>query len=225
MAGQMVTFASNGKAASGYLALPASGRGGGILVIQEYWGLVPHIKDVADRCAAEGYVALAPDLYDGRTTAEPDEAGKLMMSLKIDGASNDMAGAYDYLKEHPACSGKIGDIGFCMGGSLALWAATLRPVDACSIYYGGPLPSGQPDLSKLSGPVIGHYAEHDDWATPAYAHQLETSIRALGKHAQFYVYMGAEHAFFNDARPEVHNKAAAELSWERTLAFFKAHLV
>ncbi|MDP9237709.1 MAG: dienelactone hydrolase family protein [Chloroflexota bacterium] len=224
MAGQMVTFASNGKIAEGYLSLPPSGRGAGVLVIQEWWGLVPHIKEVADRLARAGYVALAPDLYHGKTTTEPDEAGKLMMSLNIEEAAKDMDGAYDYLKSNPACSGKIGCVGFCMGGGLALWVATLRPVDACAVYYGAALPGVQPDLSKLSGPVLGHYAEHDEWATPAQAHELEAKIRSLGKHAQIYVYTGVQHAFFNDTRPEVYNKGAAELSWDRTLGFLKAQL-
>src|SRR6185295_17330895 len=100
MAGQMVTFPSNGQTAEGYLALPASGRGAGLIVIQEWWGLVPHIKDVADRFAAAGYLALAPDLYHGTTTKEPDEAGKLMMSMKMDVAAKDLSGAYDFLKSH-----------------------------------------------------------------------------------------------------------------------------
>jgi carboxymethylenebutenolidase len=223
MAGQMVSFRSNGQTAQGYLALPASGRGPGLIVIQEWWGLVPHIKEVADRLAAQGYVALAPDLYHGKTTAEPDEAGKLMMSMKMDEAAKDMSGAYDYLKQRPECTGKIGSVGFCMGGGLSLYIATLKPIDACVVYY-GVLMGVQPDLSKLKAPVLGHYAEHDTFASPEKAHELEKQIRDLGKHAQMYIYTGTEHAFFNDTRPEVFNHAAAETSWERTLAFLKEHL-
>ncbi len=136
MAGQIVSFPSNGGSAEGYLALPASGKGPGVIVIQEWWGLVPHIKDVADRFAAEGYVALAPDLYHGKTTKEPDEAGKMMMALNMEQAAKDMSGAYDYVKNHPACTGKVGSVGFCMGGGLSLTIASLRPIDACVDYYG-----------------------------------------------------------------------------------------
>lgn len=223
MAGQMVSFRSNGHMVDGYLSLPA-GKGGGVIVIQEWWGLVPHIKDVADRLASEGYVALAPDLYHGTTTTEPDEAGKLMMSMKMDQAAKDMSGAFEYLKAHEACNGKVGDIGFCLGGGLSLWLATLKPLDACVVYY-GILPGVQPDLSRLSAPVLGHYAERDNFASPEKAHELEQQVRALGKHMQIYIYTGTEHAFFNDTRPEVHNKPAAKLSWDRTLGFLKQHLV
>ena len=222
MAGQMVSFPSNGGQAQGYLAVPQSGRGPGVIVIQEWWGLVPHIKDVCDRFAREGFTALAPDLFHGKTTTEPDEAGKLMMAMKIDEAARDMGGAFDYLKQSDACTGKVGDVGFCMGGGLALVLATQKPLDACVSYYG--VLQSTPDFSKLTGPVLGHYAENDGWANPDAAHRLEQQIRDAGKHAQFYIYTGTDHAFFNDTRPEVYNRAAAELSWERTLAFFNEHL-
>ena len=223
MAGQMVTFPSNGKQGEGYLALPASGKGPGVVVIQEWWGLVPHIKDVAERLAAAGYVALAPDLYHGKSTTEPDEAGKLMMSMKMDEAAKDMTGAYDYLTKHEAVTGKIGSVGFCMGGGLSLYLATLRPVDACVVYY-GVLPGVQPDLSKIEGAVLGHYAEHDEWAGPKAARALEKQLSDLGKQVEFHIYPGAGHGFFNDTRPEAHAAEAAKQSWDRTLAFYKQHL-
>ncbi len=223
MPGQMVSFPSNGSSAEGYLSLPASGKGPGLIVIQEWWGLVPHIKEVADRFAAEGYAALAPDLYHGKSTTEPDEAGKMMMAMKMDEAAQDMSGAYDYLKAHSACTGKVGSVGFCMGGGLSLYIATLKPVDACVIYY-GVLPGVQPDLSKLRGPVLGHYADHDEWASPAAAHALEGQIQAAGAQTEFHIYPDTQHAFFNDTRPEIYNAAAAQTSWQRTLAFYKKHL-
>jgi len=228
MAGQMVTFASNGGTAEGYLALPASGRGPGVIVCQEWWGLVPWIKSVADRLAGEGYIALVPDLYHGKVTAEPDEAGKLMMAMKMDQAAKDMSGAYDYLKSHEACTGKIGSIGFCLGGGLSLFIATLKPVDACAVFY-GVLPGVQPDLTKLAGPVMGHYAENDGWATPEAARALEQQIKAAGKTAEFYIYEGTHHAFMNPS-PEVpkaggkYDEEAAKTAWARTMAFFRAHL-
>jgi len=223
MAGQMVSFPSNGHRTEGYLALPASGKGPGVIVIQEWWGLVPHIKELADRFAAAGYVALAPDLYHGQTTTEPDEAGKLMMAMKMDVAAKDMSGAYDYVKAHPACTGKVGSVGFCLGGGLSLFVSTLKPVDACVIYYGA-LPGVQPDLSKIAGPVLGHYAEHDGWASPEAAAALKQQLSDAGKRVEFHQYAGTEHAFFNDTRPEVYNAAASKLSWDRTLAFFKKNL-
>ena len=223
MPGEMVSFASNGAQADGYLSRPAAARAPGVIVIQEWWGLVPNIKDIADRFAREGYLALAPDLYHGKSTKEPDEAGKMAMSLKMDEAGRDMGGAFDYLKSHDACTGKIGCVGFCMGGGLSLMLATLRPVDAAVSYY-GPIQEGQPDVSKLHGPVLGHYASNDEWVSGDAVRGLEARIRAAGKHAQMYDYEGASHAFFNDTRPEVYNRAAAALSWQRTLAFFNEHL-
>src|SRR3989441_57577 len=138
MAGQMVSFPSDGRTTEGYLATPASGKGPGVVVIQEWWGLVPHIKDVCDRFADEGYVALAPDLYHGESTRSPDEAGKLMMALRIDEAEKDLRGAIQYLLNHDATVGdKTGSIGFCMGGALSLYAASKNPqVGACVIFYG-----------------------------------------------------------------------------------------
>src|SRR5438552_5825365 len=118
--GEMVEFPSNGTSAEGYLATPAGGSGPGVVVIQEWWGLVPHIKDVADRFAAAGFVALAPDLYHGESTTEPDEAGKKMMAMNIEKAAKDMSGAVDAVAERSSNAAKIGVVGFCMGGGLAL---------------------------------------------------------------------------------------------------------
>jgi carboxymethylenebutenolidase len=224
MAGQMVQLASNGRQTDGYLAVPESGRGPGVVVIQEWWGLVDHIKQVADRFAAEGFVALAPDLYHGRTAAEPDDAQKLMMSLEMDAAAQDLSGAVAYLRDHDAVEPKkVGSVGFCLGGGLSLFLATIAPIDACVIYY-GVLPGAQPDLSKLRSPVLGHYAEHDDSASPEKARELEDQIRRAGQSVEFLIYEGTTHAFFNDDRPEVYVESAAQQSWDRTLAFFRQHL-
>ena len=223
MAGEMVTFPSNGRETEGYLSKPASGTGPGVIVIQEWWGLVPHIKDIADRLANEGFVALAPDLYHGKTTTEPDEAGKLMMSMNMEQAAKDLAGAVDYLVG--LTGGKVGSVGFCMGGGLSLYLATIKPeqIGACVVYY-GVLPGAQPDLSKLQAPVLGHYAELDQFANPDSVRALENQLRSLGKQVEFHIYPGTDHAFFNDTRPDVYNAEAAKQSWERTLAFFRQHL-
>lgn len=221
--GELVEFPSDGKSCSGYLATPA-GTGPGVVVIQEWWGLVPHIKDVCDRFAAEGFVALAPDLFQGKTTKEPDEAGKLMMGLVIERAARDMSGAVDYLLAHPSVEPKrIGCVGFCMGGALSLTLATIKPVDAAVTYYGGPF-KGEPDYANIKGAVLGHFPERDDWASPKHAEDLFGRLRTMGTQAEYFVYPGTEHAFFNDTRPEVYNAGAATESWKRTLEFFRAHL-
>ncbi len=228
MAGEMVKFPSNGQEVEGYLAKPASGSGPGVVVIQEWWGLVPHIKDICDRLANEGFVALAPDLYHGATatTTEPDEAGKLTMAMKMDEAARDMAGAVDYLVGLDAATGdKVGCVGYCMGGGLSLWLASLRPqVGACVVYYGVLPPGAALDYVQLQGPVLGHFAENDQFAGPASARDLENKIKSAGKQAEFHIYPGTDHAFFNDTRPDVYNAEASTQSWERTLAFFRQHL-
>jgi len=223
MPGKMVDFPSNGGTTQGYLATPASGKGPGVLVIQEWWGLVPHIKRVADRFAAEGFSALAPDMYHGKTADEPDGAGKLFMALNIAQAEKDLRGAAKFLAEHSSTA-KIGAVGFCMGGQLALFAATLNPNVGATVDFYGVHPNVKPDYSKLSGPVLGIFAEKDAFVTPQVARDLEAAIKKAGKQCEIHIYPGVDHGFFNDERPDVYNKAAAEDAWRRTLAFLRQHL-
>ena len=225
MAGEIVRFQSNGEEAEGYLAKPASGSGPGVVVIQEWWGLVPHIKDICDRLANEGFVALAPDLYHGKATAEPDEAQKLTMGMEMDQAAKDLSGAVDYLVGLDAATGdRVGCVGYCMGGGLSLYLASLKSqIGACVIYY-GVLPGALPDLAQVQAAVLGHYAENDQFAGPQAARALEGQLKSQGKQVEFHIYPGTEHAFFNDTRPEVHDAEASKLTWERTLAFFRQHL-
>jgi carboxymethylenebutenolidase len=221
--GTMVEFPSNGSTTSGYLATPPAGRGPGVLVLQEWWGLVPHIKRVCDRFAAEGFVALAPDMYHGRTASEPDGAGKLFMALEITRAEKDLRGAGRYLQARSSTA-KLGAVGFCMGGQLALFAATLNPaVGACVNFY-GIHPNVKPDYAQLHGPVLGLYAERDGFVTPEVARGVDAAIRKAGKQSEIHIYPGVDHAFFNDERPDAYDRAAAEDAWRRTLAFFRAHL-
>ena len=223
MSGQMVTFASNGGTASGYLATPQSGTGPGVIVLQEWWGLVPHIKDVADRFAAEGFVALAPDLYHGKTTTHPDEAMRLLMAMNIGQTEKDLRGAAALLKTKSATA-KIGSVGFCMGGSLAMFAATLNPnFGACVTFYGANTRI-KPDFSKLNCPVLGLFGATDDHITPAVVGALAADIKTAGGTWSTHTYQGTGHAFFNDSRPEAYNKPAAEDAWVRTLAFLRANL-
>jgi carboxymethylenebutenolidase len=226
--GEIVEFPSNGSTGHGYLARPTgtSGTGLGVLVIQEWWGLVPHIEDLCERFAAEGFVALAPDLYHGQTTTEPDEAGKLLMTLNLDRAAQDMSGAVDHLRAN-SDGDRIALTGFCMGGGLALLLATQRPdaFAAVAPFYGIiPWEAAQPDWTKLAAPLQGHYAENDEFASLDKVKQFEQELKDLGKDVEFHYYPGTHHAFFNDTRPEVHDPEAARQAWERTLAFFRRHL-
>lgn len=224
--GELIHFPSNGGTGQGYLASPASSRGPGVVVIQEYWGLVDHIKDVAERFAAEGFVALAPDLYHGKTVSEPDEAAKAMMAMQMDEASKEMSGAVDELRRRSGDEG-VGVIGFCMGGGLALVLACLRPdaVRAVVPCYGLiPWPDAQPDYSALSAVVLGHFAENDEFFSPDKARQLESQLRGLGKDVEFVIHPGADHAFFNDTRSEVYDAEAARQVWDSAVALFRRQL-
>jgi carboxymethylenebutenolidase len=228
MAGTIITFPSNGTEGRGYLAVPESGSGPGLVVIQEWWGLNDQIKETCDAFAGEGFVALAPDLYRGALTSEPDEAGKMMMALNIERAAKDMAGAIDALKSNPSVTSTgVGVTGFCMGGGLALWLATLRPDDVVAVvpYYGLiPWPGAQPDYSVLRAPVLGHYAANDDFANPESVRALETQLHELGKPAEFFIYPDADHAFSNHHRAEVFHPEHATTAWRRTIDFFRIHV-
>jgi len=224
--GEIVEFASNGGTARGYLATPASGDGLPLVVIQEWWGLVPHIQDVCDRFAAEGFVALAPDLYRGETATEPDEAGKLMMALNIEQAARDMSGAVAKVQE---VSGReaVGVVGFCMGGGLALVLACHRPdaIKACVPFYGLiPWPNAQPDWSRLQAAVQGHYAEDDGFFGPEQVKALQDQLRAVGVEADLYIHPGVDHAFFNDTRPEVYSEQESRRAFGDTVGFLRAEL-
>jgi carboxymethylenebutenolidase len=222
--GERIAFKANGTTTPGYLAKPAR-PGPGVIVIQEWWGLVPHIEDVADRFAAEGFVALAPDLYHGKTARSGDEAGKLMMSLRINEAARDLGAAIGYLVAEPQMTGsKVGTIGFCMGGALSLFAACRNPeVGACVVFYGGH-PNVKPDLASLQAPVLGIFAGKDTFVTPQVVAELDRQLTALGKTHTFHQYPNAAHAFFNDERREVYDAAAASDAWAKTLAFLRKEL-
>ena len=225
--GEIVEFKTNGRTAKGYLSIPRAGRGfqagPGVIVIQEWWGLVDHIKNVCDRFSDEGFVALAPDLYHGQTTTSPDEAGKMMMALRIDEAEQDLSGAVQYLLDHDAVTGdKVGVVGFCMGGALSLYAASKNSnIGACVVFYGIHR-NVKPDLPNLQAPVLGNYAENDAYVTPDIARQLEQQLKTLGKQVDFKIYPGTDHAFFNDTRPEVYNAQAAADAWQRTIQFLRS---
>lgn len=224
-AGRDIDFPSDGERARGYLALPASGHGTGMIVIQEWWGLVDHIRDVCDRFAREGFVALAPDLYRGESTTSPDEAGRLMMGLEIPRAARDLDGAVQALLGHEAVEGgRVGAIGFCMGGQLALFAATRNPRIGAVVDFYGIHPNITLELSGLEAAVLGIFAERDTFVPPEAARKLEADLRANGIETDFEVFEGVDHAFMNETRPDAYDAAAAARAWEKTVGFLRAEL-
>ncbi|MFI5843427.1 dienelactone hydrolase family protein [Catenuloplanes sp. NPDC051500] len=225
--GSMVSYRSNGGTSEGYLAKPASGTGPGVIVIQEWWGLVEHITALADRFAEAGFVALAPDLYHGRQTTYPDEAVKLLMGLAIDQAAKDIAGAADYVAELPETSGKIGAVGFCMGGSLALWSATLsaRIVATSGFYPAVPWERMAPKWDNYAGKAaIVHCAEEDGLSAAEGPQAAKAGIESAGGEITLHDYPGTAHAFFNDDHPGTYDRPASATAWARTLELFRTRL-
>jgi carboxymethylenebutenolidase len=226
--GEMVSYQSNGGTSEGYLALPSGGAGPSVVVIQEWWGLVPHIKALADRFAEQGFVALAPDLFHGVQTSEPDEAGKLMMGLAMDQAAKDIAGAAEYLAGREESSGAgVGAVGFCMGGSLALWSGTLseRITATVGFYPAVPWERMSPTWSDYAGKAaILHCSEEDGTSAAPGIRQAKAAIEAAGGACTTYDYPGTHHAFVNDDRPEVYDADAAASAWARTVDFLRTRL-
>lgn len=227
MTGQIVKFRvpNSDATRSGYLATATGGSGPGVILLQEWWGLVDHIKDVADRLAAAGFTVLAPDLYHGETTSNPDDAGKLFMALNIEETTETLAGAVDALLAEDACSTKqVGTVGFCMGGQLSLMAAcNISSVGPCVNFY-GVHPHVAPDYSGLTGPVLGFFAELDGFVDVSAVTKLMGDVAAAGKQMEVHRYLSVDHAFFNDTRPDVFNEPVATDAWHKTLTFLGAHL-
>ncbi|HZZ96200.1 MAG TPA: dienelactone hydrolase family protein [Jatrophihabitantaceae bacterium] len=224
---QNATFASNGGQAHGYLAKPASGSGPGVIVIQEWWGLDDHIADIADRLAAEGFVALAPDLFGGKVAHDTDEAGKYMEELPADQAAKDLAGAVDYLlADDDVTSSKVGAVGFCMGGGFVLQLAAQQgdKIGAAVPFYG--VGQGVPDEYRgITAPVQGHYGENDDFYPVEQAREQEQQIRNQSQAEVEFFYYPAGHAFHNDKdKLGTYNDDAAKQAWGRTLEFLHAKL-
>jgi carboxymethylenebutenolidase len=227
---ETVWFKSNGNMASGYLAKPASGSGPGVLVIQEWWGLDNSLKEMADRLAAAGFVALAPDLYHGEVAGhtEMDKAAHLMQSMPADRAGKDMSGGVDYLAGHNAVTSKgVGVVGFCMGGMLSFLIAANRgdKVKAIVPFYGFPQGDAEPDWSKMTAQVSGHMAENDSFFSPAGARALEAKLRGMGKTVTLTVHPGTGHAFMgpHNALGTLNEKLAAQI-WPEVVSFLQKTL-
>jgi len=224
-AGREIEFASGDDRLRGYLALPARASGPGVLVLAEWWGLVDHIRDVCDRLARAGFVALAPDLYRGATATDPDAAARLMMDLEVPRAARDLeAAVMALLSESAVAGGTLGVVGFCMGGQLALLAGTkIRRIGAVVDCY-GIHPKVTLDLSGLAAPVLGIFAERDTFVPPAAVRRLEAELRAAGKRADFHIFPERDHAFLNDTRADVYDAAAAERAFAMIVSFLRAEL-
>jgi carboxymethylenebutenolidase len=209
----------DGKTCPGYLATPKDDASQpGFVVIQEWWGLNDQIKRTADRLAEAGYRALVPDLYRGKVASAADEANHLMGNLNFpDAAGQDIRGAVQHLKQS---SPKVAVGGFCLGGALTLLCAVHVPeMDAGACFYGIPL-TGSFDPKSIKIPLICHFANQDDWCTPAKADELEVALKQSKSKYEIYRY-DAHHAFMNEARPEVYDAESAKTAWDRTLKFLR----
>jgi carboxymethylenebutenolidase len=210
---------------AGYVALPASGHGPGLLVLQEGWGLVPQIRSVCDRLARAGFVALAPDLYRGESTADPDAAGRLMMELEIERAGRDLAAAAEALKRQPESDGSsIGCIGFCMGGQLALHAACLRPDIGAVVDCYGVHPQVSLAFENSKAKILGVFAEQDEFIPAAAVEALGSALEAAGLVHTLLTYEGVQHGFLNEDRPEVYSAKIAARAWRDIENFLTAEL-
>jgi carboxymethylenebutenolidase len=227
--GTDVTFAANGGTMNGYLATPAGGTGPGVIVIQEWWGLNDQVKGVAEMFAREGFVGLAPDFYHGKgaNIGEPDKASKLMMEFfKASTAAKDARGAAQYLAAHPAVtSRKVGTIGFCMGGYLAILVASESPDKVAAVVDCYGVGQRLPDLAPLKGiPVLGVFGGKDGSIPPQTIASLDAAMKANGVPFTKAVYPEADHAFLNEQRKDVHRPADARDAWGKILPFLKANV-
>jgi carboxymethylenebutenolidase len=221
-----IEFSTSAGTSAGYLATPASGSGPATIVIQEWWGLDDSVRAICDHFAAEGFFALAPDLYRGESTTEPSEAEQKMMALSMDQAEKDMCGAAEHVRALDGVQGTgVGSVGFCLGGGLSVWAAATCPAITAAVTYYYVMPHGKPDFSQLKGPVLGHFGTADDFIPTADAEALEQEIASAGADVTFHYYEDAGHAFANDHdRLGTYNAAAADEAWRRTVGFLRAAL-
>jgi carboxymethylenebutenolidase len=221
-----IEFSAGADTASGYLATPPGGSGPATIVLQEWWGLEEHIRSVCDRLAAEGFFALAPDLFEGETTTQPSEAEQKLMALSMDKAEPQMCGAADYLAGLDGVQGSgIGSLGFCLGGGLSVWASATCPKVTATVSYYYVMPHGKPDFSNVKGPVLGHFGTEDEFIPHDASKALEQELRDAGVDVEFHYYDGAGHAFFNEVdRLGTYDAQKAQQSWERTVSFLREAL-
>lgn len=226
--GDFIEFDSEGGETRAYLALPAEGIAPGVLLCHSWWGLNDFFTGLADRLAAEGFVVLAPDLYDGRTTADKGEAERLVEEVdgQYETAIRKESAALDQLLAHPRVRGdKAGAVAFSMGADYANWVAAQRPELAALVLFSGGAnwqPPGFMERSRAA--VLGHFATDDEFQPEADVRAFEAALRDAGKEAAIHFYPDSGHWFFEDNRPDDYNPEAAALAWERTVEFLRAKL-
>lgn len=228
------TFQTDVGPARAYVAMPADaataggsragedGRFPGVLVIHEWWGLNAHTRDLARRFAEAGYVAMAPDLYEGKLATNRDEAGKLMSTLRSENALATMTGAVEALDEEFSVN-RIAVVGFCMGGSMALLLACHNNRLSAVIPFYGDHP-GEEEMARIHAPILFIGAEDDPWITREKISDMEDILKRRHKDFQIVIPPGTKHAFFNDTRPDAYNAEAAAAVWPRVLDFLEEHL-
>lgn len=207
----------------GYLAVPEGGDVPGVLVIHAWWGLNDFFRELCDRLAGEGFVALAPDLYNGKTASTIDEAKRLRSKAKSVVVGKELNGAVDLLSTLFAVSGeRIGVLGFSLGAYWGMWLATQRPreVAAVTTFYG----TRKGNYRKARATFLGHFAEKDEYEPEKSVRAVEAQLRSAGRHVTFHVYPRTKHWFFEEDRIDAYNREAAELAWERTVSFFHKNL-
>jgi len=216
-------MSSSRRAGSGYLVLPEGHASGpGVLVLHAWWGLTPFFKRVCDRLADEGFVALAPDLFGGRVTDDPDEAKEMLAETDMDATVQLVRSSLFTLRSLPATpDAPVGVLGFSMGASWGLWLASRVPdvVGATAVFYG----SQNIDMAPAEGAFLGHFAETDELIDDDELTLLEADLRLLDKDVAFHRYPGTSHWFFEDDQP-TYDEAAAKLAWDRTVTFLRQHL-
>ncbi len=220
---ERMTFEGPDREVSAFCARPAAaGPAPAIILVHEWWGLNPHIEEIATRYAREGFLTVAVDLYGGRMTRDAKEAAELMGALRHEEGLASLRVVLEKLRAMPEVTG-VGVTGFCMGGTFALLLACHEKVDASAPFYGD-VPVDTTLLGRLSCPVLFIGGEKDQWITVEKMNRLDTALKQYAKEGEVRVYKGADHAFFNDTRPEVYSRADAEDAWRRVIEFFNRHL-
>ena len=218
----IISFPAGDQTGTGYLALPDRGRRPGVLVLHAWWGLTPVFHAVCDRLAGAGFVAFAPDLYYGKTAATVEEAQQLIEQRDFERMHTTAIAALDELRAHSVVDGDaVATLGFSMGAAWAIFLASERPAEVAAtvIFYG----SEGAEFAAARAAYLGHFAEDDEWEPLDGVRQMEADMRAAGREVTFYFYPGKQHWFAEPNRPE-YDQTAAELAWQRTIAFLRQRL-
>jgi carboxymethylenebutenolidase len=220
-----IEFRAGAMTCVGELAEPAGGeKVSAVVVVQEWHGINVEMRAKVDRFAGEGFLALAPDLFHGKVATNDKDAGRLMGALDFGGAVGEIGAAIQWLKGQPRSNGKVAVVGFCLGGALTIASAASLPGIAAAVPFYGIPDLLKIDLGKITAPILAHFAERDDWASPEKARQIEADLKARGKSVELNVYEGAGHAFMRDTDKTKYHEPSAKKAWPRTMAFLREHL-